>query len=164
VHQSLATTAVTAYASRNLEPGLALPFFIGALVCIFALNWTAKVPMLNLALFYGVSVFEGLMAGPVLSYVVRYVPNGAQLISLAFGLTAVTVGGIGTYVWSTGKEYGFLGRTLFIVLWVAIGLNVLMWFVPGPANGADPAPLLRGDRGPVHRLSVLRLLQHPPRV
>jgi modulator of FtsH protease len=128
---SLVTTAVAAYVSREMSPGLALPFFLGALVCIFALNWTAKVPVLNLVLFYGVSVCEGLMAGPVLSYVVRYVPNGAQMISFAFGLTAVTVGGVGTYVWCTAKDYGHLGRSLFIILWVAIGANVLMWFLPG---------------------------------
>jgi FtsH-binding integral membrane protein len=128
---SLVTTAVTAYAARNLFPGLALPFFIAALVCIFALNYAARVPVLNLVLFYAVSVLEGLMAGPILAHVVRYVPSGAHLISLSFGLTAVLVGGIGTYVWCTAKEYGHLGRMLFIGLWVAIGLNVLMWFIPG---------------------------------
>jgi FtsH-binding integral membrane protein len=128
---SLVVTGLTAYVSRDLSPGLALPLFIGMLVCIFALRVAAQVPVLNLVLFYAFSVMEGLMAGPVLSSIVRYVPNGAGMISLAFSLTAVTVGGVGTWVWCTTRDYGNLGRTLFVALWVAIGLNVLMWFVPG---------------------------------
>jgi FtsH-binding integral membrane protein len=128
---SLVVTGLTAYVSRDLSPGLALPLFIGALACIFALNVAARVPVLNLVLFYTFSVLEGLMMGPILSYVVRYVPNGSGMISLAFTLTAVTVGGVGTWIWCTTRDYGNLGRTLFIAIWVAIGLNVLMWFVPG---------------------------------
>jgi modulator of FtsH protease len=128
---SLAVTAVTAYASRNLSPGLALPLFVGMLVCIFALQAAARVPVLNLVLFYGFSALEGLIAGPVLAMIVRYVPNGSQMISLAFCLTAATVGGVGTYVWTTARDFGHWGRALCIGLWVAIGLGLLAWFVPG---------------------------------
>jgi modulator of FtsH protease len=128
---SLITTAVTAYASRNLSPGLGLPLFIGMLVCIFALSAAARVPILNLVLFYTVSVLEGLMMGPILSHVVRFIPNGAGMVSLAFSLTAVTVGGVGTYVWTTAKDYSHLGRGLFIALWVILGLSLLAIFVPG---------------------------------
>jgi FtsH-binding integral membrane protein len=128
---SLITTAVTAYASRNISPALGLPLFAGAFICIFALYAAARVPVLNLVLFYIVSVLEGLMMGPVLSYVVRYVPNGAGMISLAFSLTAVMVGGIGTYVWTTAKDYSHLGKTLFIAFWVVFGISLLALFVPG---------------------------------
>jgi FtsH-binding integral membrane protein len=137
---SLAVTALTAYVSRDVSPGLALPLFIGMLVCIFALRAAARVPVLNLVLFYLFSALEGLMAGPVLAAVTRYVPNGAGMISLSFCLTAATVGGVGTYVWCTARDYSYLGRTLFIALWVVIGVNLVMWFVPGLRS--EPLQLL----------------------
>jgi FtsH-binding integral membrane protein len=128
---SLIVTAATAYMSRDLQPGLALPLFIGMIVCIFALRAAARVPVLNLVLFYGFSMLEGLLAGPVLSMIVRYVPNGGQMISLSFCLTAATVGGVGTYVWTTARDFGHWGKALCIGLWVAIGVGLLSWFVPG---------------------------------
>ncbi len=127
----LIVTAVTASASRDLSPGLALPLFIGMLVCIFALRAAAQVPGLNLVLFYGVSALEGMIAGPALAMVARYVPNGSQMITLAFSLTAIVVSGVGTYVWTTARDYSHWGRTLVIGLWVAIGGSLLAWLVPG---------------------------------
>lgn len=128
---SLVVTALMAYAGRNLSPGLALPLFIGTLVCLFAVQAARNVPVLNLALFYGFSALEGLMFAPALAMIVRYVPNGSQMISLAFCLSAVAVGGVGTYVWSTARDFGHWGRTLSIGLWIAIGVMVLALFVPG---------------------------------
>jgi len=128
---SLIVTAFTASLSRDFSPGLGLPLFLGMLVCIFALSAAARVPVLNLVLFYTFSVLEGLMAGPMLAMIARYVPNGSQMISLAFCLTAATVGGVGTYVWTTARDYSHWGRMLSIGLWVAIGIGLLAWFVPG---------------------------------
>jgi FtsH-binding integral membrane protein len=53
------------------------------------------------------------------------------MISLAFCLTAATVGGVGTYVWSTARDFSHLRRVLFTGLWVVIGLTLLSLFVPG---------------------------------
>ena len=128
---SLIVTAITASLSRDFSPGLGLPLFLGMLVCIFALSAAARVPVLNLVLFYTFSVLEGLVAGPALAMIARYVPNGSQMISLAFCLTAATVGGVGTYVWATARDYSHWGRMLSIGLWVAIGVGLLAWFVPG---------------------------------
>jgi modulator of FtsH protease len=128
---SLIVTALMAYAGRDMNPGLALPLFIGTIVCLFALQAARKVPVLNLALFYGFSALEGLFFAPALAAITRYVPNGSQMISLAFCLSAATVGGVGTYVWSTAKDFSHWGRSLFIGLWVIIGVGLLAWFVPG---------------------------------
>jgi FtsH-binding integral membrane protein len=128
---SLIVTALTAHASRNVSPGLALPIFLGMLVCIFALHAAARVPVLNLVLFYTFSALEGLLAGPALAAITRFVPNGSQMISLAFCLSAATVGGVGMYVWSTARDFSHWGRALSIGLWVAIGIGLLAWFVPG---------------------------------
>lgn len=126
----LIATAVTASASRDLNPGLALPLLLGMLVCVFALRAAARVPILNLVLFYAVCVLEGMATGPWLAMITRYVPNGSQMITLAFSLTAIVVSGVGTYVWSSARDYSHWGRTLIIGLWVAIGGSVIAWFVP----------------------------------
>jgi FtsH-binding integral membrane protein len=128
---SLIVTALMAYAGRNINPGLALPLFIGTIVCIFALRLSRQVPVLNLALFYAFSALEGLFFAPALAMIVKYVPNGSHMISLAFCLTAATVGGVGTYVWTTARDFGHWGRRLYIGLWVLIGVGLLAWFVPG---------------------------------
>jgi FtsH-binding integral membrane protein len=128
---SLIVTALMAYAGRNINPGLTLPLFIATLVCLFAVQAARNVPALNLALFYGFSALEGLFFAPALAMIVRYVPNGSQMISLAFCLSAVAVGGVGTYVWTTAKDFGHWGRSLWIGLWVLIGVGILAWFVPG---------------------------------
>lgn len=128
---SLVVTALAASAARDWSPGLGMPLFIGMLVCIFALRAAARVPILNMALLYAFSAMEGFMAGPLLAQIARYVPNGSQTITLAFSLTAIVVGGVGTYVWSTARDYSHWGRTLFIGLWVAIGAGILAWLVPG---------------------------------
>src|SRR5947199_8899017 len=56
---SLALTAGTAYLSRGLSPGLALPLFIAMLVCIFPLRAAARGPLLNLLLFFGFHPLDG---------------------------------------------------------------------------------------------------------
>jgi FtsH-binding integral membrane protein len=128
---SLIVTALMAYAGSDLNPGLALPLFIGMLVCLFALQAARKVPVLNLALFYGFSALMGLFFAPSLAMIARYVPNGSHMISLAFCLSAATVGGVGTYVWTTARDFSHWGRKLTIGLWVLIGVGLLAWFVPG---------------------------------
>jgi FtsH-binding integral membrane protein len=127
----LLVTGVTAWVSRDFSPAYGLPLFIGMLVCLFALRGAARVQGLNLVLLYTFSALEGLMAGPILAEIARYIPNGSQTISLAFSLTAAVVGGVGTYVWTTARDYSYLGRSLFIALWVVLGLSLLAWFVPG---------------------------------
>jgi FtsH-binding integral membrane protein len=128
---ALVVTAVMASLSSTWSPALALPLTLGMLVCVFALSAAARVPVLNLVLFYGVSALEGMIAGPWLSRIANYVPNGSQMITLAFSLTALIVSGVGTYVWATARDYSHWGRTLVIGLWVAIGGSLLAWFVPG---------------------------------
>jgi FtsH-binding integral membrane protein len=119
----LATAAAAAWAdSAHLSAALFLPLAIGTVVCAFAISFTRANPMLSLVLLYGLSVLEGLLLGPMLGAIARGYPYGATIIGEAAGLSALLVAGLGTYVWMTSRDFGYLGRTLF---WALIGLIIV---------------------------------------
>lgn len=119
---ALAVTAGAAYLGQGLPIGTSWLFGIGALVCVFILSFTRAVPGLNLVLLYGLSVLEGLFFGPLLNYIIHGFALGGQIVGEAFALTAMVMAGIGTYVWMTNKDFGYLGRML---VWALLGVIVL---------------------------------------
>lgn len=128
----LLATAGAAYVARDASPSIVLPCAIGALVCVFAINFTRRMPGLNLALLYGLTVLEGFALGPFLNMYTHAFANGGQLIATAFVLTAGTVGGIGAYIWVTSKDFGFLGKYLFWALIALLVVGLISMFVAGP--------------------------------
>ena len=126
----LLATAGGAYLSRDFPPGSMMLFWLGALGCVIALNFTKRASGISLFLLYGLSVLEGLALGPLLNAYAHI--DGGQVVAQAFILTAGTVGGIGTYIWVTNKDFGFLGKFL---MWGLIGLIVvglISMFFGGP--------------------------------
>ena len=119
---ALLVTAGAAYVGRDLPMGTSWLFGIGALVCVLVLSFTRAVPGVNLLLLYGLSLLEGLFFGPVLNYIVHGFTLGGQIVGEAFGITALVMAGIGTYVWMSNKDFGYLGRMLF---WALLGVIVL---------------------------------------
>lgn len=122
---ALLVTAGAAYLARDMNPGMSWLFGIGAFVCVIALSFTRAVPGVNLLLLYGLSVLEGLFFGPVLNYIIRGFALGGQIVGEAFAITAIVMAGIGTYVWITNKDFGYLGRFLFIGLLAVIGIGFI---------------------------------------
>jgi len=129
----LLVTAGGAWFGQN-SPELMFPCMIGAFVCVIALNFTKRASALSLMLLYGLSLLEGLALGPLLNVYARI--DGGQVVAQAFILTAGTVACIGSYIWVTNKDFGFLGKFL---MWGLIGLIVvglISMFFGGPfANG-----------------------------
>lgn len=125
---ALLVTAGAAYVGRDLSPALGLPLGIGTLVCVFALVFTRRSP-LGLVLLYVLSVLEGLMMGPLLGYIVRGFQYGGVIVGEAATITAVIMAGLGTYVWITNRDFGFLGRFLFWALlgMIVVGVIGLFW-------------------------------------
>jgi FtsH-binding integral membrane protein len=126
---ALLVTAGGAYVGQGLSPALWPVFAIGTIVCVFALNFTRNIPGLNLVLLYALSLMEGLMFGPLLAAIAHGFPHGGTIIAEAAGLTAVIMAGLGSYVWITNKDFGFLGRFLFWALlgMIVIGLVAMFW-------------------------------------
>ena len=74
----------------------------------------------------------GWWLGPILQYALR-LSNGAQLVGLAAGSTAVIFFGLATYVTTTRKDFSFLGKFLFVGLILLIIGSLANLFFQVPA-------------------------------
>jgi FtsH-binding integral membrane protein len=119
---ALLATAAAAYAARDWSPALGLPLAIGTFVCVIALSFSRRNTGLGLFLLYALSVMEGLMMGPLIAMIVRGFPGGGMIVAEATALSGIVVGGLGSYVWISNKDFGYLGKTLFFAL---IGIIVV---------------------------------------
>jgi FtsH-binding integral membrane protein len=119
---ALLSTAAAAYLARDWSPALGLPLFIGTFACILGINFARRNAVLSLILLYALSIMEGLMMGPLIAMIVRGFPGGGMIVAEATSLTGILVAGIGTYVWVSNKDFGFLGKILFPLL---IGIVII---------------------------------------
>ena len=129
---ALLVTAGAAWwaASAALSPALFIPLMIGTFGCVIGLSFTRNNPGLSLVLMYGLSVLEGLLMGPLLGTIAHGYPYGAAVIGEAAVLSAVIVGGLGTYVWVSGKDFGGLGKFLIFALIGLLVVGLIRWFIP----------------------------------
>ena len=63
---------------------------------------------LGVALLLALTFVLGVMLGPILQFALK--TNGAQLIGLAFGGTAITFFGLATVATVSKRDFGFLGN------------------------------------------------------
>jgi FtsH-binding integral membrane protein len=113
-----------------MNPGLTMPCAIGALVCVFVLSFVRAQPGLALFLLYLLSVLEGLALGPLLGMIARGFTLGPAIITEAAALSALIVGGVGTYAWMSTKDFGYLGKGLFWALIALLVVGLISMFVP----------------------------------
>lgn len=85
-------------------------FFIGAYGLMFLVHKTANSAMGLLSTF-AFTGFMGFTLGPILSAYLT-LPNGAQLIMTALGMTGVTFLGLSAVALLTRKDFSFLGNFL----------------------------------------------------
>ncbi len=125
---ALLCTAGAAYVSRDWSPALGLPLFIGAFVCVIALNFVKRTSVAALTLLYALSLLEGFALGPFLASLIHNFPNGGMIVAEATALSAIIVGGLGSYVWISNKDFGYLGKMLFYGLLAIIGVSLISLF------------------------------------
>jgi modulator of FtsH protease len=125
---ALLVTAGCAYLSQGMSYGLALPCMIGAFVCVFAINAARRNTALSGFLLYVLSALEGIAIGPMIGYICHGYPYGGIIVSEATALTGIIVAGIGSYVWISNKDFGYLGKTLFYALIGIIVVSVISLF------------------------------------
>jgi len=78
---------------------------------------------------FALTGFMGLTLGPILSLYMSFFSNGAQLVSMAFGTTAVMFLGLSGYALTTRKDFSFMGGFLMTGILVAfIGSLVAVIF------------------------------------
>ncbi|MCK2183133.1 Bax inhibitor-1/YccA family protein [Halomonas getboli] len=109
---TLLFSAVTAGAAMALgiQQMNILVFFIGAYGLMFLVHKTANSAMGLLATF-AFTGFMGFTLGPILSAYLT-LPNGAQLIMTALGLTGLTFFGLSAVALVTRKDFSFLANFL----------------------------------------------------
>ncbi|KGE79052.1 BAX inhibitor (BI)-1/YccA family protein [Halomonas sp. ND22Bw] len=109
---TLLFSAVTAGAAMALgvQQMNIFVFFIGAYGLMFLVHKTANSAMGLLATF-AFTGFMGFTLGPILSAYLT-LPNGAQLIMTALGLTGLTFFGLSAVALVTRKDFSFLANFL----------------------------------------------------
>ncbi|PRY70999.1 Bax inhibitor-1/YccA family protein [Halomonas ventosae] len=126
---TLLFSAATAGAAMamGIERMNILVFFIGAYGLMFLVHKTANsaIGLLSTFAFTG---FMGFTLGPILSAYLT-LPNGAQLIMTALGMTGVTFVGLSAVALITRKDFSFLANFLMagaIVLIIAMVAGIFL--------------------------------------
>jgi FtsH-binding integral membrane protein len=117
----LLISALGSWATQGLPPEMLnamwLPTMLLMFGLIFVMKAVARKPGVNVFVFYLFCLVEGAWLGPLLAlYATAF---GPSLVAEAFLLTAVTVAGVGGYAYTSGKDFGFLGKGL---MWALVGL------------------------------------------
>jgi FtsH-binding integral membrane protein len=130
---TIGCTALGAYAGRDLTGGTGILFFIGALVCVVALNGASSRgrEQLAIGLLFGLGLCIGLAVAPVLADYAKAQPSA---LWQAAGATAAFVAGLGAYGYATRRDLSSWARTLFWALLALIVFGIVGLFVAIP-NG-----------------------------
>ncbi|MDH4573140.1 Bax inhibitor-1/YccA family protein [Salinicola acroporae] len=108
-------------------------FFIGAYGLMFLVHKTANSGA-GIAAIFAFTGFMGFTLGPIIDLYLS-IPNGAQLVMTALGMTAATFLGLSAVALITRKDFSFLGNFMMagaIVLVLAM-VAALIFNIPGLA-------------------------------
>ena len=132
---SLIPTVIGAAIGTNLDLGFLraspiLSFFV--ILAIFY-GWIFAIERnrnsaLGVGLLLGFTLFMGLLLGPLFQFVLGF-KNGIELVMMAAGGTAAAFFGLAGLASSTTRDFGFLGKFLFvgfIVIMLAIVANIFL--------------------------------------
>jgi len=137
---TLLFTAFTAGMSMLLKlphPGLILTL-VGYFGLLF-LTTKLRNSIWGLASIFALTGFMGLTLGPIISAYLTMFSNGAELVMLAFGSTAVIFLGLSGYALTTRKDFSFMGGFLFTGILVAFlaGLGAAIFHIPALSLGVS---------------------------
>lgn len=132
---ALGFTAGGAWIGQDLSTGAALVCWVAAFALILGMSFARKAQngALGMGLLYGVAFFLGLAIGPTLAAYTQ-IEGGATIITQAAGLTALFVGGLGTFGYATRRDLSGIARICFWALLGLIGFGIVAIFVSIPAE------------------------------
>lgn len=133
---TLLFTAITAGLSMALNlphPGLIITL-VGYFGLLFLTN-ALRNSVWGIASIFALTGFMGLTLGPIISAYLTIFSNGAELVMMAFGSTAVIFLGLSGYALTTRKDFSFMGAFLMTGILVAFlaGLGAVIFSIPGLA-------------------------------
>ncbi|HWF34719.1 MAG TPA: Bax inhibitor-1 family protein [Solirubrobacteraceae bacterium] len=123
--------ALGAYIGRNLTGGAGILFFIGALACVFGLQFATSRGNEQLAtgLLFGLGLLIGLGVAPVIAY---YAKTNPAAVWQAAGATGAGVLALGSFGYATRRDLSSWARTLFWALLALIVFGLVALFVSIP--------------------------------
>jgi modulator of FtsH protease len=127
---TLIFSAMTAGAAMLLNmpylgPLVTLGGYFGLLFVTFRLRNSAW----GLVSVFALTGFMGLTLGPMLSAYLQAVPNGAQLIATAFGLTGAIFLILSTYALISRKDFSFMAGFITVGMVALLGIIIVGLFV-----------------------------------
>ncbi|HET8690840.1 MAG TPA: Bax inhibitor-1/YccA family protein [Steroidobacteraceae bacterium] len=123
---TLAFSAIAAFLAGALGMPYLGPWLTlgGYFALLFAVMKTADSGW-GLVWVFALTGFMGLTLGPIVSFYVRAVPDGASLVTTAFGITAVAFLGLSAYAIRSGRRFSFMGGFLTVGILTAFVLGIV---------------------------------------
>lgn len=109
---------------------LQIGVMFGLLILVQATSKSA-FGLVSVFLFTG---FMGLTLGPTISFYLKSVANGGQVIAMALSTTGITFVGLSAYVLTTKKDFSFMGSFLFAGLLAVIVISIAGWLFSLPIS------------------------------
>ena len=130
---ALGFAALGAYVARNLQGGTGIIFFIGAFACIFGLQAAAARghEQLAIGLLFGMGLLLGMAISPIIVY---YAKTNPGVVYQAAGATALFVGVLGTFGYSTRRDLSGFLKPLLIAFGIVFVFGLIALFVAIPGS------------------------------
>jgi FtsH-binding integral membrane protein len=124
--------ALGAYLARNMAYGGGFIAFIGAIICLIAMRFTARRSApLTVGLLAVFGVLIGVAVAPTLVY---YAAADPRALWEAGGATALFIAGFGAAGYATNRDLAPLARVAFWALLALIVFGIVLIFVHVPAG------------------------------
>ena len=129
---ALGFAALGAYIARNDATG-GFIFFIGAFACIFGLQAAAARGHEQLAtgLLFGLALLLGMAISPIIVY---YAKTNPDVVYQAAGSTALFVGALGAFGYSTRRDLSKYIKPLMIAFGIVFVFGLIALFVAIPGS------------------------------
>ncbi|HEY5754187.1 MAG TPA: Bax inhibitor-1/YccA family protein [Steroidobacter sp.] len=104
-----------------LNPWITLIVYFGLL---FGVSKTENSSM-GLLFIFALTGFLGFTLGPIVNLYLQFLPNGAQVVTMALGATAASFVGLSAYAIKSEKDFSFMGGFLTIGIIGAFVLGIV---------------------------------------
>ena len=123
---TLAFSALMAYAAMAVNaPYLGLWTLLGWFGLLYAVHKTAN-SVWGIFWVFAFTGFLGFTIGPVIEFYLQ-TPNGAEVVGMALGSTAVAFVGLSVFALTTRKDFSFLTGFLTVGIIALFGIVMLSW-------------------------------------
>jgi modulator of FtsH protease len=121
------SAAMAGFAMAIDAPYMGLWTLLGWMGLLFLIHKTAN-SVWGIASVFAFTGFLGFTIGPVISFYLQ-MPNGADVVTLALGSTAVAFVGLSAIALITRKDFSFMTSFLMVGMLVLFAVVMLSWFL-----------------------------------